>query len=154
MNAEPPTYSLCAAIADQGSELLLPKLGPHLTRSWGFFRGLADLEQMAPGRPPEPNGPAFDNDILGTVDVMIIPALAVSVYGERLGQGGGWYDRALKAIGQHTRVAALIYPEEFVHVHLPQNSMDVPVPFVVTANGVFSTDAAPREDHAPARAED
>lgn len=142
VNAEPPTYELCALIADSGKELLLPKLGPRLTRSWGFFRGLDDLQQMAPGRPPEPSGPAFDNDILASVDVLIIPALAVSHAGERLGQGGGWYDRALKAIGKDTKVLALIYPEEYVTTALPQDEMDMPVPYVVTADGIFATTAA------------
>ena len=142
VNAEPPTLDLCSAIADSGKELLLPKLGPHLTRSWGFFRGVDDLAQMAPGRPPEPTGPAFDNDILATVDALVIPALLVDRRGERLGQGGGWYDRALKAVAPGTKVAALVYPDEFVSGPLPQDEMDVPIPYVVTAEGIFATAGA------------
>ncbi|MDD7465083.1 MAG: 5-formyltetrahydrofolate cyclo-ligase [Actinomycetaceae bacterium] len=142
VNKEPPTRELCTQIADAGIQLLLPKLGPHLTRSWGYFRGDADLETMAPGRPPEPSGPAFDNSILADVDVMIIPALAVNSQGERLGQGGGWYDRALKGIGSHTKVAAIIYDEEFLRSALPQNDMDVLIPFVITPSGVFPTASA------------
>ncbi|MCI6574046.1 MAG: 5-formyltetrahydrofolate cyclo-ligase [Actinomycetaceae bacterium] len=142
VNHEPPTRELCTQIADTGIQLLLPKLGPSLTRSWGYFRGDADLETMAPGRPPEPSGPAFDNSILADIDAMIIPALAVNAQGERLGQGGGWYDRALKEIGEQTKVAAIVYEEEFVDDALPQDEMDVRIPFVITPSGIFSTAAA------------
>ncbi|KGF05832.1 5-formyltetrahydrofolate cyclo-ligase [Arcanobacterium sp. S3PF19] len=130
-SGEPPTYGLCKALADAGKTLLLPKLGPGLTRSWGYFRGLDDLVQLAPGRPPEPGGAAFDNDILSEVDAMIIPALLVSRFGERLGQGGGWYDRALKCIRPDTAVGAMVFPGEFVDFHLPQDDMDVPVPYAI-----------------------
>ncbi|MDR6939829.1 5-formyltetrahydrofolate cyclo-ligase [Arcanobacterium hippocoleae] len=124
---EPPTHELCKAIADSGKTLLLPKLGPGLTRAWGYFQGLDDLHQLAPGRPPEPSGPAFDNDVLQNVEAMIVPALLVSKYGERLGQGGGWYDRVLKQVRAGTPIGALIFPEEFVDFHLPQDEYDVPV---------------------------
>lgn len=144
VNKEPPTRTLCTAIADAGIQLLLPKLGPRLTRSWGYFRGDADLQTMAPGRPPEPTGPAFDNSILAHVDAMIIPALTVNAAGERLGQGGGWYDRALKEVGPHTKVAALLFSDEFVRDPLPQDGLDVRVPFVITPDGVFPTAAARR----------
>lgn len=139
VNCEPPTFELCTAIADSGIELLLPKLGPGLTRAWGYFRGIDDLEQMAPGRPPEPTGPAFDNSILSSVDAMIIPALLVSRAGERLGQGGGWYDRALKETGAHTRTAALIFADEYIEESLPQDDMDVPVPYAITSEGLHHT---------------
>lgn len=135
---EPPTHELCKAIADSGKTLLLPKLGPGLTRAWGYFQGLDDLQQLAPGRPPEPSGAAFDNDILHKVDVMLIPALLVSRYGERLGQGGGWYDRVLKEVKPEVPVGALVFPGEFVDFHLPQDEFDMPIHDVILPQEVIS----------------
>ncbi len=136
---EPPTYELCKVIADNKKRLLLPKLGPRLTRAWGFFQGLDDLEQLAPGRPPEPSGPAFDNDILLEVDAMIIPALLVSRFGERLGQGGGWYDRALKVVRPNLPVAAMVFPQELIDEHLPQDVHDVKIPYVLLPTEIVTT---------------
>ena len=126
---EPPTSAVCEALA--GKNLLLPKLGPGLSRAWGWYRGASDLSVQAPSRPPEPSGEALDSSILETVDVLIIPALAVSEYGERLGQGGGWYDRVLKEVSPHTRVGAMVFPEEFIEGHLPQEPMDVRIGWVI-----------------------
>ncbi|XCB30783.1 5-formyltetrahydrofolate cyclo-ligase [Arcanobacterium hippocoleae] len=134
---EPPTYELCKAIADSGKTLLLPKLGPGLTRAWGYFKGLDDLQQMAPGRPPEPSGAAFDNDVLGDIDVMLVPALLVSKFGERLGQGGGWYDRALKKVKPGLPIGALVFPEEFVDFHLPQDEYDMHIQNVILPNQII-----------------
>lgn len=140
VNEEPPSHGLIQAIADSGKRVILPKLGPGLTRAWGYFRGLDDLEEMAPGRPPEPTGPAFDNDILADVDALIIPALAVSHAGARLGQGGGWYDRALKLASGRARIGAMIFPEEFVEADLPQDENDVRIPFVILPDRVVATE--------------
>ena len=45
-------------------------------------------------------------------DVVIAPALAVDSNGVRLGQGGGWYDRALEHVRPGTKVIAVVFPEE------------------------------------------
>ncbi|MCI7550843.1 MAG: 5-formyltetrahydrofolate cyclo-ligase [Actinomycetaceae bacterium] len=139
VNYEPPTYALCEALAADGHDILLPKLGPGLQRSWGRFKGIDDLAQLAPGRPPEPSGEALSNDVLGSVDAMIVPGLLVSRFGERIGQGGGWYDRALKEVKPGAHIAAMVYPEEYVDFHLPADDMDVPVHYVITPFEVLET---------------
>ena len=139
---EPSTERVLCALHDAGKRILLPKLGPGLSRAWGYFEPGTELVNMAPGRPPEPAGEAFDNSILSAVDAMIIPALAISRSGERLGQGGGWYDRALKQTNQQAAVGAMIFPEEFLDVPIPQDDMDVRVPYVIFPTEVLATDAA------------
>lgn len=144
---EPPTLRLLEALEQENKTLILPKLGPGLTRAWGVFKGLDDLTQMAPGRPPEPSGESFSNSILASLDVLVMPALALSHWGERLGQGGGWYDRALKEIGQETLVGAMIYPWEYVGVPIPQDEMDVSIPYALLPDGWVETGA--RLDDSP-----
>lgn len=131
VNSEPPTHLIHDAIVGAGKKLLLPKLGPGLSRQWGWYRKASDLEVLAPGRPPEPVGPSIDSSILQEVDAMIIPALLIGPGGARLGQGGGWYDRVLKQVGSHTRVGAMVFPDEYVDDELPQDSMDRTVQYVI-----------------------
>ncbi len=92
---EPPTLDLIEALYQQGKRLLVPKLGSKLNRDWAFYAGRDDLANRSPNRPMEPSGDALDSSALAAVDLVITPALAVDRQGNRLGQGGGWYDRAL-----------------------------------------------------------
>lgn len=140
VNNEPPTGPICAALAQRERRLLLPKLGPRLAREWAWYRGPDDLKVMAPGRPPEPTGPALGSSVLAEVEALIIPALLVDHHGRRIGQGGGWYDRVLKQVSATTRIGAMVFPEEYVAEELPQDPMDRPVPYVLLPDEWFACD--------------
>lgn len=142
VNKEPPTHAVIEALCKAGKRVLLPKLGPGLTRAWGFYTTDEELVEMAPGRPPEPLGEALDPEILAEVGALVIPALAISQRGARLGQGGGWYDRALKKVGPDALVGAMIYPEELLVEHIPQDEMDVSVPYAIHPATIVRTSAA------------
>lgn len=122
---EPNTSELNQAILAAGKKLLLPRVievnaEPGL--EWVPWNG--DLENLRErGRVLEPIGPA-DIDLNG-IDVVIVPALRVDHHGYRLGQGGGFYDRALVHLSAWT--IALIFPEEISGQALPRESHDVPV---------------------------
>ena len=109
---EPGTGPLLEFLAARGVRLLLPVLGSGLQRAWAEYAGPDDLRERAPGRPPEPGGPTLDAAELAEADVVIAPALAVDTTGARLGQGGGWYDRALQHTRPGTPVVSLVFPEE------------------------------------------
>ena len=110
--AEPGTGPLLEALAARGVRVLMPVLGSGLQRDWAEYAGRDDLRERAPGRPPEPSGPTLGAAALAEADVVIAPALAVDTSGARLGQGGGWYDRALEHIRPGVPVVALVFPEE------------------------------------------
>ena len=132
---EPDTSPLLDALAARGVEVLLPVLGAGLQREWARFAGRHDLLQRAPGRPPEPSTPALGADALAEADVILAPALAVDTAGTRLGQGGGWYDRALGYARPGTPVIALVFAEELYDaaVHpLPREPHDRTVDLVAT----------------------
>jgi len=136
---EPITGPLLEALAGHGIRVLLPVLGHSLQRDWADYAGPDDLQERAPGRPPEPGGPTLGADAIAEADVLLIPALAVDTAGTRLGQGGGWYDRALRDARPGTPVIALTYAEE---VHdatvepLPRAPHDRAVDAVATPAGV------------------
>jgi len=109
---EPRTTLLMQDLTAAGKRVLLPVLGAGLQREWAEFLDIEDLVPRAPGRPPEPSGEALGTDALALADVVITPALAVDTSGCRLGQGGGWYDRALEHVRPEVKVLSLVYPEE------------------------------------------
>ncbi|WP_456826330.1 5-formyltetrahydrofolate cyclo-ligase [Cellulomonas sp. P5_E12] len=109
---EPGTGPLLEALAARGVRVLMPVLGSGLQRDWAEYAGPDDLRERAPGRPPEPGGPTLGAAALADADVVIAPALAIDTTGARLGQGGGWYDRALEHLRPGVPVVALVFPEE------------------------------------------
>ena len=132
---EPGTTPLLAALDALGKEILLPVLGAGLQRDWALYAGEDDLLQRAPGRPPEPSTQALGAAALETADVVIAPALAVDTAGNRLGQGGGWYDRALAHVRPGVKVIALVFPDEIYDATerpLPCEDHDRPVDGVAT----------------------
>jgi 5-formyltetrahydrofolate cyclo-ligase len=75
------------------------------------------------GRILEPIGPAEID--ANQIEVVIVPALRIDSDGYRLGQGGGFYDRALAHLAAWS--IALIFPEEISGQPLPRESHDIPV---------------------------
>ena len=134
---EPCTRLLLERLAERGIRVLLPVLGPHLSRSWAYYRGAADLAERAPGRPPEPSGQALPPEEIGRVDALLIPALAVDRGGRRLGQGGGWYDRMLPLRRDGVGVFAMVYDDELVPGPLPTEEHDEVVDAVITPSAWF-----------------
>lgn len=143
-NGEPDTGALLDALRDRGTRVLLPVLGPGLARCWGEYTGRGDLAHHAPGRPLEPSGEVLGPESLADADAVIAPALAVDRLGIRLGQGGGWYDRALQHRRPGVPVFAMIHQAELVHdAPLPRAAHDVPVDAVITETRWFLIDGSP-----------
>ena len=122
---EPNTLELNQAIIAAGKKLLLPRMieengEPGL--EWIQWNG--DPQRLKEqGRILEPIGPAVSDH--NQIEVVIVPALRVDRDGYRLGQGGGFYDRALAQLSAWS--IALIYPEEISGQSLPRESHDIPV---------------------------
>jgi len=137
-STEPDSLPFLEALRERGTRVLLPVLGPGLSREWGEYRGAEDLAVRAPGRPPEPSGPVMPGETIAEADVVVAPALAIDAVGTRLGQGGGWYDRALKLVRPGTQVFGMVFDEELVSdVLLPADAHDVAVPAVITPERWF-----------------
>ncbi|MGY1636686.1 5-formyltetrahydrofolate cyclo-ligase [Geodermatophilus sp. SYSU D00742] len=129
---EPGTGRLPAAYTQLGARVLLPVV-PAAGRelSWAV-----DTGRLAPGRfgLQEPVGPRLGPTAIGTAEVVVVPALAVSRTGVRLGRGGGYYDRALRHARPGARLVALVFDDELVD-DLPVEPHDHRVTAVVTPSG-------------------
>lgn len=135
---EPDTGPLLERLSSRGIKIILPVLGTGLQRDWAVYGGPDDLRQRAPGRPPEPGTTHLGAAALGEADVVVAPALAVDTSGARLGQGGGWYDRALEHARPGTPVIALVYGSEVYDAGsrpLPRQVHDRLVDAVATPEG-------------------
>jgi 5-formyltetrahydrofolate cyclo-ligase len=138
---EPGTLPLIEALHERGIRVLIPMLGDGLQRGWGVYVGAADLIERAPGRPPEPSTEFLSSEALAEADVVIVPALAVDSSGTRLGQGGGWYDRALVDVRDGVPIVALTFAGEMRDVDLeplPREPHDVRVHAVITPEGYIA----------------
>jgi 5-formyltetrahydrofolate cyclo-ligase len=64
------------------------------------------------------------------IDLVIVPGLAFTEDGMRLGRGRGYYDRFLKGL-KHTATVGLAFGLQVI-LSLPHNSYDIPVKRVIT----------------------
>ena len=120
----------------QDKEIYLPHLDDaqmpfHQFQSWQALEsGALDLRQ------PDRDSPAI---LTATLDVMILPGLAFDANGNRLGHGGGWYDRQLESGESHQNVPLRIgvcYDEQFVDA-VPHDRFDVRMTMVVTPSAIW-----------------
>lgn len=132
---EPDTSVLLQVLDEAGVEILLPMLGPGLSRDWAVYHPGDSLEVRAPGRPPDPEGPGLGEEAIARADIVFAPALSVDPRGVRLGQGGGWYDRVLRFARPETPVYAVIFDDERCTEPLPVAPHDRAVDGVLTPSG-------------------
>jgi 5-formyltetrahydrofolate cyclo-ligase len=141
VGSEPGTGHLLDALVAAGKRVLLPVVLPGLDLDWAVHTGRDDLAPAVRGL-LEPTGPRLGREAIGQADVVLVPGLAVSARGERLGQGGGCYDRALPRVTPGTPVAVVLYDDE-VGVDVPTEPHDLPVGFALTAGGVVPLGVIP-----------
>jgi 5-formyltetrahydrofolate cyclo-ligase len=129
---EPGHGRIPAVFTRLGARVLLPVI-PQEGRELGWA---VDTGRLVPGRFGllEPVGPRLGPTAIGTAAVVVVPALAVSRDGVRLGRGGGYYDRALRHARPDAVLVALVFDDELVD-DLPVEPHDRRVDAVVTPSG-------------------
>ena len=101
-----------------------------------LFR-VESLHELAPGtfgiREPEAR---IENAIdPGMLDLILVPGVAFTRSGERLGRGGGFYDRLLASLAAHTGKLGVCFDSQVQH-ELPAEMHDQRVDFIVTESGL------------------
>jgi 5-formyltetrahydrofolate cyclo-ligase len=74
----------------------------------------------------------------GILDIVVVPAVMLSETGDRLGYGGGYYDRFLPRLPASC-VRLGVLPEALVRPSLPRDPWDVPLDIIVTENRTLDT---------------
>ncbi len=134
IGSEPGTGLLLRDLAAAGKRVILPVLLPDGDLDWARFDG---DDSLAPARLGllEPVGPRLGPDAVATADVVLVPGLAVSATGDRLGRGGGSYDRALARVPVGTFTCILLHEDE-VGVDVPVEPHDRRVTAAATPSGI------------------
>lgn len=134
---EPPTAALRAQLRQAGRNVFVPWALPDRQMLWLRDDGSARAWGLpGVGGPQEPATAIETAALLAQQpSVVILPALAATPSGARMGQGGGYYDTLLADCtpwtdGGPLRVA-LVWPWEMVD-QLPVDQHDQPVDIVVS----------------------
>jgi 5-formyltetrahydrofolate cyclo-ligase len=138
---EPPTLRLITALHEAGHSVLLPVCEPDRALSWVFWNPSSEFIRSRYAPIQEPAGERHGLEAIKEVAAMFLPATAVDMNGNRIGQGGGYYDKFLAAVdatGLHAPRAAIIYDAELLPAStIPAESFDRPVDAVLTPSGVI-----------------
>ena len=123
---EPSTDEINEAFLRSGKVLLLPRInGDQL--EWVRWDG-DPANLVTKKKISEPVGPALTD--LSQIQAIVVPALRIDQSGFRLGQGGGYYDRAL--VHLKAWKIGLVYAGELSSEVLPHETHDVPLDAAAT----------------------
>lgn len=128
--SEVDTAPIQATARSDGKRLGLPRVvGRNLElREW------REDSALVPGRFGIPEPPDEAPQISPTqVDLIVVPGLVFDHRGARLGYGGGYYDRLLRAALKAYRVG-VAFEAQLIR-HLPSTQLDVPVDCLITESG-------------------
>ena len=113
------------ALAD-GKQVAVPKVYGD-TMKFILVTDLSQMENSDMGIPePVADGPVADDPHA----MVLMPGLAFTAKGDRMGYGGGYYDKFLAAEPEHPTVA-LCYDFQLVD-YIPTDAYDIPVDLVLT----------------------
>lgn len=124
--SEVGTLPLIQGLLARGQRVAIPVVTPPETMR---LAALASPEDLAPGAHgiPEPREPRA---LVPDVGVLLVPGLLFTRDGHRLGNGGGYFDRVLRAMPHAFRVG-LAFDEQLVG-ELPLEEHDEVMDVVVT----------------------
>lgn len=117
--------------------LYLPATTSQHQMVWGEYLGPESLT-IGAFHIPEPRNAPHPSSILATCGLVLVPGLAGTPSGIRLGRGGGFYDRALSGIDRaRTRLAVVLHPWEVLD-EIPFEPHDIVMDLIFTAEGTIS----------------
>lgn len=139
-DSELDTFPLIQALWQQGKQLYLPVLHPFAAGYLLFVRYDKDT-LLYPNRfgIPEPLVQCHRLLPVNQLDIIFTPLVAFDLHGNRLGMGGGFYDRTLSQLqgNSQCQVIGLAHNCQLVDA-VPTDSWDVPLQKIITPEHCFT----------------
>lgn len=133
MNGEAPVWEILAHLAELGVATALPRIAetsaPLAFHLWE--PGDALIAGPHGSREPERSAPAV------MPDVLLVPLLAFTRDGARLGYGGGYYDRTIAALSEHSPLLIGIAYSLQEAPRLPHEPHDAHLHLIVTEKDII-----------------
>lgn len=138
MSHEPSMNTLRSQLKEIGCTVLIPIVsGDQLL--WALDGNEASWSRNTFGTlEPDPRGARTTSQALPTCAAIIVPSQAIDPHGFRLGQGKGFYDRALAEVAglEHSpMIIGVTFESEFLQ-EIPAEEYDIPVDVSVTESAV------------------
>jgi 5-formyltetrahydrofolate cyclo-ligase len=140
---EVATDQIFANALASGRRVLFPRVIPE-------YRGLSlvrvcSRDELRPGTFDliEPTGSEIVPPAKLGRALVCVPGVAFSLEGQRLGRGGGYYDRLLSATCSQAATAGLAYSFQVLD-QLPESPDDRRLQLIVTESGVYAAGASTR----------
>ena len=129
---EVDTYQIIRKAWEEGKQIAIPKCLPKNREM--VFRELTQFNQLESVYSGllEPIEAETKEVSMNDIDLLIVPGLAFTKEGYRLGFGGGYYDRYLLRFKGET--IALAFESQLVS-HLPVESHDLPIGKIIITKG-------------------
>lgn len=147
MPSEVDTAAIALAAWQQDKVVLVPRMSwshKHMTPvkidslDTGLVVGNHGIREPQPGQQPWP---------VDDIDLVVTPALAYDRKCQRLGRGGGFYDRFLSDPRMRAHTIGLAFDEQVVD-ELPTEGHDCPVDVLVTDKEIIRRVNAPADSPA------
>ena len=133
------TLPILRSVLEGGKQLCVPRCPGKGVMEIRQITSLTQLSAGAYGIPEPPaDAPLISID---EIDFAVLPCVTCNHAGQRLGHGGGYYDRFLSHYRGGT---VLLCREKLIREEIPVEPHDYPVPWVLTERGLY-------EDGIPAR---
>ena len=135
---EVDTTEMIKSALTSGKRVLLPKVDKD--RHELLLYEIRDFSELTPGFMgiPEPSFQGRQMSI-NDADIVIIPGAGFDASGNRIGYGGGYYDRLLSGLQKQIPAIAPAYEEQVVDT-IPSEPHDIRVQMIVTDRRVIRCD--------------
>ncbi|GEM_PF-24923 len=136
---EVETQSLIGKSLIQGKRVILPRVNKD-KKKLDLYE-IKDLKKLIPGSYgiPEPDPSQATLIEPEEIDLVIVPGIVFDEKGNRIGYGGGYYDRLLRKISRYKKTSFIGVAFDFqVRQTIPQEAVDRQLNFVVTEKRIIT----------------